>query len=292
MAGFAPLVQIQTRTHHNICSLLEYSRSIKTFNKSDFPSEWPFSDTDFARDDTTDDSVFYFAPRFVNHIDDSAVKSLTEYYNEIFAERSTQIDGALDILDVCSSWVTHYPATDIQYGQVSGVGMNERELATNPLLSEFHVHDLNDNPILSEFEDDSFDIVTNALSIDYLTRPLEVTSEIYRVLRPGGSALIAFSSRCFPSKAVQVWKRSDEMSRMSIVASYFYFSRKPWDNIEALDIKIPGSSFPKDQSSFGDLLNDIRRAVLMGKGLKEAQEVSQKGNPMFVVKATKPRNES
>jgi ubiquinone/menaquinone biosynthesis C-methylase UbiE len=36
------------------------------------------------------------------------------------------------------------------------------------------------------FADSSFDVVTCVVSVDYLTKPLEVFKEISRVLRPGG----------------------------------------------------------------------------------------------------------
>jgi ubiquinone/menaquinone biosynthesis C-methylase UbiE len=77
--------------------------------------------------------------------------------------------------------------------------MNEKELAANSQASEYVVHDLNLEPALP-FPDDSFDIVTNAVSVDYLNKPLEVFQEIHRVLKPGGVAYMSFSNRCFPTK--------------------------------------------------------------------------------------------
>ncbi len=53
------------------------------------------------------------------------------------------------------------------------------------------------------YEDNSFDVVTNAVSVDYLTRPLEMFREMHRVLKPGGQAIISFSNRCFPTKGMQ-----------------------------------------------------------------------------------------
>ena len=47
------------------------------------------------------------------------------------------------------------------------------------------------------FEDNTFDVVTNAVSVDYLTRPLEMMKEVNRVLKPGGLAVMSFSNRCF-----------------------------------------------------------------------------------------------
>mgnify|MGYP003306332336 CR=1 FL=1 len=97
-------------------------------------------------------------------------------------------------------------------GRVVGVGMNADELAQNARLSEWVTRDLNDEPELP-FADGSFDAVLNVVSVDYLTRPLEVFREARRVLRPGGRAIMAFSNRCFASKAIAKWLSSDDAGR-------------------------------------------------------------------------------
>jgi ubiquinone/menaquinone biosynthesis C-methylase UbiE len=51
--------------------------------------------------------------------------------------------------------------------------MNEEELKANKQASEYVVHDLNLEPDLP-FPDNSFDVITNAVSVDYLNKPLEV----------------------------------------------------------------------------------------------------------------------
>lgn len=157
------------------------------------------------RIDNTDDENFYTEPRFVTHIDDYAIESLTEYYREELTDVSRQKkesgDGKVDVLDLCSSWISHLPE-DVPYGRVVGIGMNKKELEANKALTEHFVQNLNINPTLEQFEDNSFDVVCNVVSVDYLTRPNEIFKETYRVLRPGGKCLISFSNRCFPTKAV------------------------------------------------------------------------------------------
>lgn len=49
-----------------------------------------------------------------------------------------------------------------------------KELARNPILTEYVVRDLNVDPKLP-YESDSFDVITNAVSVDYLARPIEVS---------------------------------------------------------------------------------------------------------------------
>jgi ubiquinone/menaquinone biosynthesis C-methylase UbiE len=98
-----------------------------------------------------------------------------------------------DVLDICSSWVSHYPK-EWNGGNVVGLGMNEYELSQNPQLSSFVVNDLNKDPVFP-FDDASFDKVTCVVSIDYLNKPLEVVKEIGRVLRPGGECYFSMSNR-------------------------------------------------------------------------------------------------
>lgn len=53
----------------------------------------------------------------------------------------------------------------------SGTGMSEAELERNPVLTDFTVRDLNKEPKLP-YEDNTFDVITNVVSVDYLNRPL------------------------------------------------------------------------------------------------------------------------
>jgi hypothetical protein len=160
-----------------------------------WPATWPFPPENFGRYDETPDTAFYNQPRFVTHIDDAAIRSLTKFYAETFPASGSP-DVAL--LDICSSWISHYPK-GYSAGRIAGLGMNGDELARNPVLTEYAVKDLNVDPTLP-YEDNSFDVITNAVSVDYLTKPLEVFKEIQRCLKPGGLAIMSFSNRCFPTK--------------------------------------------------------------------------------------------
>lgn len=48
-----------------------------------------------------------------------------------------------------------------------------KELEANPVLTDFTVQDLNVNTKLP-YEDNTFDVITNTVSVDYLIKPLEV----------------------------------------------------------------------------------------------------------------------
>ena len=60
--------------------------------------------------------------------------------------------------------------------------MNADELAANPQARSWVVHDLNADPVLP-FADDAFDHATCCVSVDYLTRPVEVFRDVARVVR-------------------------------------------------------------------------------------------------------------
>jgi len=185
-----------------------------------WPTEWPFTATDLSRADESSDDFFYDQPRFCYHVDEKAVAALTDYYSKEFPKW----ENKPDILDVCASHVSHFPADVADYtGKRVALGMNREELEQNKQVNEFVVKDLNKDPTLP-FEDNSFDIVTNAVSIDYLSKPLDICKEIARVLKPGGCAIFALSNRCFPTKVVNIWSKTNDMEHVFIVGSYFHYT--------------------------------------------------------------------
>ena len=168
----------------------------------------------FRRLDETDDSQFYATSRFVLHVDDAAIAACKQFYTQTFHELAAERQQPLDVLDLCSSWVSHFPADDgVRFGRVAGLGMNAEELAANKQLSEWTVRDLNKQPVLP-YADGSFDAVTCTVSIDYLTQPLSVMREVARVLRPGGRVNVLISNRLFFSKAVALWTGKDDLEHV------------------------------------------------------------------------------
>lgn len=172
----------------------------------------PYPDGFFEREDEQEDSVFYSVPRLVVHIDASTIDALTDAYRELLDEKN-------EVLDLMSSWVSHLPP-EMSFPRVAGLGMNEAELEQNPRLHEFARQNLNLNPELP-FPDSSFDAVLNAVSIQYLVRPVEVFQSAARILRPGGVHIIAFSHRCFPTKAIRGFRVLAPEERGRVVQTYF-----------------------------------------------------------------------
>lgn len=165
----------------------------------------------FARFDEEPDEAFYGAPRFVTHIDEWAVARVTNLYREHFP-------AGASVLDLMSSWVSHLPE-NVRYGRVVGLGLNEAELAANPRLSTYVVQNLNENPQLP-FRDDEFDAAGCCVSIQYLTRPVEVLRDVGRCLKEGAPLVITFSNRCFPTKAVRVWQKLDDEGHEALIKEY------------------------------------------------------------------------
>lgn len=165
----------------------------------------------FTRADSTDDQRFYALERKVVHIEPGAIAALRSVYDR-------ELPRGRPILDLMSSWRSHLP-DDRALGSVTGLGMNAAELADNPQLAHWLVHDLNADPQLP-FDDDSFGAVTCAVSVQYLVRPLEVFGELRRVLAPGCPVVVSFSNRCFPTKAVRAWLAGDDPHHVELVRSY------------------------------------------------------------------------
>lgn len=165
----------------------------------------------FRRIDETDDLEFYAPPRLVTHIDDGAVAALSAFYGAMLPP-----DGV--IFDMMSSWVSHLPA-GLTPSQVIGHGMNAEELAANPRLTRWFVQDLNADPRLP-LEDASLDAALCCVGVQYLRRPVEVFADLRRVLRPGAPVIVSFSNRCFPTKAVAIWRSLGPDGHAELVSLY------------------------------------------------------------------------
>ncbi|KAF9666326.1 hypothetical protein SADUNF_Sadunf16G0218000 [Salix dunnii] len=161
---------------------------------------------------TYPDREFYSYPRFVTHVDDGFISTLTDLYQEKLRPDS-------EILDLMSSWVSHLPKQAV-YKRIVGHGLNAQELARNPRLDYFFVKDLNQDQKL-ELESSSFDAVLCTVSVQYLQQPEKVFAEVFRVLRPGGAFIVSFSNRLFYEKAIGAWRDGTGYSRVQLVVQYF-----------------------------------------------------------------------
>jgi SAM-dependent methyltransferase len=166
----------------------------------------------FDRADDAPDPVFYGPPRLVTHIDDGAIAAVGALYAELGIDGSAPVPRR--VLDLMSSWVSHFRTPP---SELVVLGMNADELAANPAATERLVHDLNADPRVP-LPDADVDAAVCCVSIDYLTRPIEVLADVGRVLRPGGALAITYSNRCFPTKAVRGWLATDDAQHGLVVA--------------------------------------------------------------------------
>ncbi len=174
----------------------------------------PVFDADaFSRLDTSNDKDFYAKDRLVDHLDSLALETVERLIGTLIIEERPHI------LDLMAGWNSHIPNT-IAPAKVVGLGLNEKELRQNAALTEHRIHDLNQDVRLP-FEEESFDVVLNTVSVDYITHPILLFQEVGRILKPGGLFLVTFSNRFFPQKAVKVWLESNEEERIILVEEFF-----------------------------------------------------------------------
>ncbi|KAG7017794.1 hypothetical protein SDJN02_19660 [Cucurbita argyrosperma subsp. argyrosperma] len=119
------------------------------------------------------DREFYAFPRFVTHVDNGFISTLTNLYRE-------RLRPGIEVLDLMSSWVSHLPK-EVEYKRVVGHGLNAQELAKNSQLDYFFVKDLNEDQKL-ELESCSIDAVVCTVSVQYLQQPEKdpVSSQAHR----------------------------------------------------------------------------------------------------------------
>lgn len=165
----------------------------------------------FDRMDEGDDALFYREPRLVVHIDDAAIERIGRIFKELLPANGV-------FLDLMSSWRSHLPAEFAKLRMV-GLGLNAVEMRENPQLDDYVIHDVNRDPQLP-FDDASFDGVLLTVSVQYLTRPVEVFREVARILKPGAPLVVTFSNRMFPTKAVRIWQACTDEQRMTLVKMY------------------------------------------------------------------------
>lgn len=258
----AVATQLPVRTYKaqlRSMSLFDYINSLKGAMSSSSPPEdpkdykitpyqppydkWPYKDEDFQRMDPSVDSNFYSTPRFVTHIDNGAIQGLRSYYAANLPRKGR-------ILDLCSSWISHFPTSHeqaVKDGELSvvGVGMNKPELDRNGVLAgpagARVVQDLNSIPELGEdvTKGGKFDASTCVVSIDYLTKPLDVLRSTRESTRDGGSVHLAVSNRCFPTKVVGRWLKVGEEDRLKMVGDYLWFAG--WRKVEIVEV-VPQSA--------------------------------------------------
>jgi len=165
----------------------------------------------FSRQDEAEDARFYAQARFTHHLDACCRREIARLHGRFLAP-------GLRVLDLMGSWISHLPDDCPPDLHVAGLGMNRDELAANTRLAERVTKDLNERSELP-WGDACFDLVVCTASIEYLLRPAEVMAEARRVLKPGGTCVVTFSDRWFPTKAIRIWSELHPFERLAMTLS-------------------------------------------------------------------------
>jgi hypothetical protein len=201
---------------------------------------WPYTAFDFSRQDEDPDTDFYSSPKYVTHIDDNAIEQVARYYDDVLPKQGK-------VLDFCSSWVSHYPSRvsgkEGEGVEVYGMGLNAAELERNPIFGakgaegKRVVQDLNVDPDIAHAfpsENVKFTALTCTVSIDYLSRPLEVLSSLRQKTAENGTVHLAISNRAFWHKVVARWMEVSERERLEMVGDYLWFAG--WREVEIVTV--------------------------------------------------------
>ena len=175
----------------------------------------------FDKVDAGDDTTFYAPPRLVTHIDEGATAALTAFYRQV-------LPAGARVIDLMSSWISHLPP-EMRFAEVIGHGMNQIELAANPRLTRSFVQDLNREQALP-LDNASCDAALCCVGVQYLQYPVAVFAEVRRVLRPGAPFVVSFSNRCFPTKAVAIWRSLEPSGQAALVR--LYLERASFEAVE------------------------------------------------------------
>lgn len=126
--------------------------------------------------------------------------------------------------------------------EVWGMGLNAAELSKNAIFGlegrgeRRVIRDLNERPDLGEAlpMEVLFDASTCVVSIDYLSKPLEVLSSLREKTVEGGTVHLAISNRAFWHKVIRRWREVDEEERLMMVADYLHFTG--WKDVEIVTV--------------------------------------------------------
>ena len=116
------------------------SPTSRALDDQTYPDKWPFDARDLTPQDPSDDQLFYLIPKFVQHAGAECRESLTKYYGCVLPDKG-------DVLDLCSSWTSHYPK-NYKAKRCAALGLNALELLANPSKTEWTVQNLNKDPTL------------------------------------------------------------------------------------------------------------------------------------------------
>ena len=121
--------------------------------------------------------------------------------------------------ELIEPWLTDWRGRFHGRAQAMASPANAEELAANPRLDRWFIQDLNRDTTLP-LDSGAFDGALCCVGVQYLQRPYDVFAEVQRVLAHGAPCVVSFSNRCFPTKAVAVWRSLNMNGQASLVRHY------------------------------------------------------------------------
>jgi SAM-dependent methyltransferase len=184
----------------------------------------PYPPDYFVRPDERDDALFFASPHPELTLDGAGQLLLTNAYEDLLPASGL-------ILELYTGLHSYLPLEHIQPELVVGLGLNTAVFPANPQLDQYIYHNPNRHPALP-FANDSFDAILCPLALPYLTQPLTLFQEVWRVLAPAGRFLLCFTNRTVARKTTAVWQQTDDTQHLQLVASYFNLTG-PWRDLNA-----------------------------------------------------------
>eukprot|EP00591_Stephanopyxis_turris_P012426 CAMPEP_0195529612 /NCGR_PEP_ID=MMETSP0794_2-20130614/32220_1 /TAXON_ID=515487 /ORGANISM="Stephanopyxis turris, Strain CCMP 815" /LENGTH=623 /DNA_ID=CAMNT_0040660941 /DNA_START=247 /DNA_END=2118 /DNA_ORIENTATION=- len=241
----------------------------------------PRADADVEEEELMDSLKYWGEDKVdvLTEIDAEAADKLRGHY-------AYYLKDGMDVLELGAAEESYLP-TDLKLNRHVGVGANPKLLAKNQAFTEPALTvDLNqvipeigvDSEELTELGEDKFDAIIMANTIDFLTQPRMVYRSAWRLLKPGGLMLVAFTNRDayvekFEDAQTRMWRNFNDDQHMWIAGSFFQFSAaEGWEDLKGFDISPEGAADEKQQNPL--------LAGIMNKN---------KPMNMFVVQATKAK---
>ena len=177
-----------------------------------WPTVWPYPDDFFSVSDNATTSLEYFAGPLAPtgaFITGEKLGALQEHFDRHLPAAGSDTK----VLDLGAGAQTLLPSAYTPGGGIVGIGASEDEMKKNDRLSERVVLDLNDPDTVLPFSDKTFDVVVCTATMEYLTEPRATFREVYRVLKEGGMAIVAFTSKGSyqggETKQANYWNNAD-----------------------------------------------------------------------------------
>ena len=128
------------------------------------------------------------------------------------------------------------------------------------------------------YGDGEFDGAVVTVSVQYMTRPVEIFRDVARVLRPGAPFVVTYSNRMFPTKAVRIWRSLDDRDRATLIATYFKHAGG-FGDVQARDCSGRGDPlYAVWAHTIGPLLSPCGHCVFNARGRSQTGDGVQRSS--------------